>query len=149
MRDKTPVKIICRIITLITYVCVMFAIVMEGLTEAYNTIDIIVLFFESPMRVIIACSVILVITMIIAIILKYSVKPEHNLSAYRIYDVFARLFCTSPLTMVASYYIFKMFNFEMIVAIIISILVFVAINAVMRFTLQEAMSTSFVTSDNL
>lgn len=34
MRDKTPVKIICRIITLIIYVCAMFAIVMEGLTEA-------------------------------------------------------------------------------------------------------------------
>lgn len=98
---------------------------------------------------IITCGVILIVTMIIVIIVKYSVKPEYNLSAYRICDVFVRLFCTFPITMIASYYVFVLFDFDMIISIVISVFVFVTINAVMRFTLQEAMSTSFVTSDNL
>lgn len=147
MRDKTPTKVICRIITLITY-CLTVGIIIFMNLDIELPKDITKI-LDNYRLMLISCAIPLLIMFLIALVLKYKIKEENRVSTYRIIEVITRIICTVPISLTAIYYINKILEINIIANSIIGIIIFYLINLLMRFSLQETLSTSFITSDNL
>ena len=149
MNDKGPIKIICRIINLIIYVLVTFTIILAAYTELYKDIDIITEFYNEPFKVLLICVIPLIIMMIIALIIKYKKENESKVNAYRIFETIVRIVCTIPISMTVSYYIIEYTQFEPLINTLMAIAIFYILNGIMKFTLQETLSVSFIIHDEL
>lgn len=149
MKDKTLSKVICRLITLITYICILFYIfIFHELDLAEQ--PILIQFFEQYMIVIIALAAPLIFFMLISIIVKYKMQNDSKIKAYRILDVIIRICCTVPMTIAAVWYTKPFIEANNIfVKVIAGIGMFIIINGILKFTLKETLSVSFITSDNL
>ena len=149
MRDKGPIKIICRVINLIIYVLVTFFIILAAYTEIYKDIDIITEFYSEPFKVLLVCVIPLIIMMIIALIIKYTKENDSKVNAYRIFETLVRIVCTIPISMSAAYYIIENTQFEPLINTLMAIAIFYILNGLMKFTLQETLSVGFIIRDEL
>ena len=149
MRDRGMIKIICRILTLLVYILTIFLIFMEA--SVLQELDIMLLpdLKESYLMIITICSVPLIIMMVAALVIKYKFEEESKVNPYRIVDVLTRFVSTMPITLIVSYYLFDYFNFDLIPNIAMGIILFIILDYTFKFTLQETMSVSFITSDSL
>lgn len=149
MSDKGPIKIICRIINLLIYITVTFFLILAIYTDIYKDIDLIKNFYENPRKPIIVCAIILIVMMIISLIIKYSTEDKSKVNIYRIFETIVRIFCTIPISITAIYYIIEYTNFEPLINTLIAIAIFYILNGIMKFTLQETLSVSFIIHDEL
>ncbi|MDE6759493.1 MAG: hypothetical protein K2J90_02300 [Lachnospiraceae bacterium] len=149
MRDRGKIKIICRVLTLFVYILTIFLIFMEASVLPELDITILPDLKESYLFIITICTIPLIIMMIIALIIKYKFEEESKVNPYRIVDVLTRLVSTMPITLIASYYLFDYFNLDIIPNIAMGIIIFIILDYTFKFTLQETMSVSFITSDSL
>lgn len=149
MKDNTPVKIICRIINLIIYTCTITGLAIIIITDSYNSIEIIDNYFSDYVKAILICTIPIIIIMIISLVIKYTMENKSKVNIYRILDTITRITATIPISITISYYIIKYIKLDSIVNAIITILVFIIIDKLIKFTLQETLSVTFITNDNL
>lgn len=149
MNDKSPVKIICRIINLLIYILVTFLLAFFTYTELYTEIDFINKIYETPFKALLICAIPLIIMMIVAIIIKYSSSGENNVNTYRIFETLVRIVCTIPISITIAYYVLKYTHFEILIDTLLAIAIFYIINGIIKFTLQETLNVSFIIHDEL
>lgn len=149
MKDHTPVKIICRVINLLLYICAIFSIIVMAITEICYEVETIIVFFSKPFRIILICAIPIIIIMIITIIIKYIQKNKSKLNAYRILDTLARILSTIPITYSIFYYILNNTSFSELINTIIGLIIFIILNTLIKWTLQETLDVTFITSDSL
>ncbi len=149
MRDYGPVKITCRILTLINYIIfLLITIFMEDIIDIIGN-DKVSKFTSNNSIIIITCAIPLIIMMIAAIVIKYIFKDKSKVTPYRIIDVLTRYVSTLPISLIAGYYICKNLPIETIIKIISTVAVYVIINALLKYAFQETMDVSFINNDNL
>ena len=134
MRDFGAVKVICRVITLIEFIAFMFAAYMMP---------------EQTRYILVGLGIALVVMMIVSLIVKYTMKDASKVTPYRIVDVITRLVFTMPAGLVIMYYLEDAKGYEDLICAIVGTCIFIVMNAVLKFTLQETMSVSFMRSDSL
>ena len=149
MRDHSPVKIICRIINLITYACAIPGLAIIAMADLYEEIEQIDNYFSDSTKAIIICAIPIIIIMIISLIFKYTMENKSKVNVYRILDTITRIIATLPITITISYYILNYININSYINTIISIIVFILIDKIIKFTLQETLSVSFIMNDSL
>lgn len=149
MNDKSPVKIICRIINLFIYILMTFSIGFLTYTELYKDIEFLNKIYETPFKALVICAVPLIVMMIVAIIIKYSTEEKSKVNIYRIFETLVRIICTIPISVTIAYYIIEYTHFEVLVNMLIAIVIFYVINGIMKFTLQETLNVSFMIHDEL
>lgn len=149
MNDKSPIKIICRIINLLIYTITIFMIYLTSTLLFYPGGEQATNFFENNTKIIIICAIPLLITMIIALILKYTLDEGNRINPYRILDTFTRITTTVPIALISSYYIFTLLYINNIVNTIIGTIIFIIIDRIIILALQETLSVSFIIHDNL
>lgn len=149
MNDKTPIKIICRVINLILYVCIAFLIVLLAYTKLYEDIEPLNTFYSNYMNAIIVCAIPLIIMMIISLVIKFKMENESKINIYRIFETLTRIICTIPISFSIIYYIYQYTDFGEIADIAIGLAIFFIADKLMKFTLQETLSVTFIIHDEL
>ncbi len=149
MNDKSPVKIMCRIINLLIYTFMTFLLGFFAYTELYIEFDFLNKIYETPFKALLLCTIPLIIMMIAAIIIKYSSSGENNVNAYRIFETLVRIVCTIPISITIAYYVLKYTHFESLINMLLAIAIFYIINGIIKFTLQETLNVSFIIHDEL
>ena len=146
MRDFRAVKVICRVITLIEFIAFMFAAyMMPEFTDQGIFADV----KEQTRYILVGLGIALVVMMIVSLIVKYTMKDASKVTPYRIVDVITRLVFTMPAGLVIMYYLEDAKGYEDLICAIVGTCIFIVMNAVLKFTLQETMSVSFMRSDSL
>jgi len=148
MKDHSPIKIVCRIINLLIYVCTIFCVAVVIITELFNEKQAED-YFNNYIMVICICAIPAIIIMIISLIIKYTMENKSKVNIYGILDTFTRIIVTIPTSITAIYYIIKYTEYEPLIHIIIFAAIFLIIDKLMKFTLQETLEVAFITSDNL
>lgn len=150
MNDKSVTKIICRIITLLEYILIMFILMLISDTSMLVTDNsLFEKIFSSISIQVLICTIPLIIMMIISLVIKYMLKNDSKINPYRIVDVITRFVFTIPTTFIISYNIFLKLDFGVIINIIVGLGIFIILNLIVRFTLQETMEVTFIIHDNL
>ena len=146
MRDFGAVKVICRVITLIEFIAFMFAAYM--MPECMGQ-GIFADVKEQTRYILVGLGIALVVMMIVSLIVKYTMKDASKVTPYRIVDVITRLVFTMPAGLVIMYYLEDAKGYEDLICAIVGTCIFIVMNAILKFTLQETMSVSFMRSDSL
>ncbi len=146
MNDHGVVKVICRIITLLDYVISIFLCFM--VSELYAD-ECLYFIKENGRKIMIVMAAILIFMMIVSIIIKYTFQDKSKVTPYRIVDVITRTIFSVPASLILNYVIAQYWYIGLIPNTAIGIFIFVILNLLLRFTLQETMSVTFITSDNL
>ena len=146
MRDFGAVKVICRVITLIEFIAFMFAAYMM---PEFMDQGIFADVKEQTRYILVGLGIALVVMMIVSLIVKYTMKDASKVAPYRIVDVITRLVFTMPAGLVIMYYLEDAKGYEDLICAIVGTCIFIVMNAVLKFTLQETMSVSFMRSDSL
>lgn len=149
MRDKTISKFLCRIITLLVYIAIIFLLFVSALSEIYYEENAVTDLFKEYKKVLIICSAVIICIMLIILLIKYTYKEEKRLLIYRVLDVVVRIILTSPLTILVSYYFYSLTDFEWYIKFLFGVLTFIILNWLNRLALQESLGTSFVIRDEL
>ena len=87
MRDKTISKFLCRIITLLVYIAMIFLLFVTALSEIYYEENAVTDLFKEYKKVLIICSAVIICIMLIILLIKYTYKEEKRLLIYRVLDV--------------------------------------------------------------
>ena len=153
MNDKSLIKVVCRVITLLQYiftVCLLFAesnIILS--TTEFSFLSKKDIIFTNNLIPVLICTIPLIVDMIFSLIIKYTMKNKSKLSIYRITDMITRFIFTIPTTAILTYYVQTKMDLEIIIGFIIGLAIFILLNAIIRFTIQETMEVTFVIHDNL
>lgn len=153
MNDKSLIKVVCRVITLLQYiftVCLLFAesnIILS--TTEFSFLSKKDIIFTNNLILVLICTIPLIVVMIFSLIIKYTMKNKSKLSVYRITDMITRFIFTIPTTAILTYYVQTKMDLEIIIGFVIGLAIFILLNAIIRFTIQETMEVTFVIHDNL
>ncbi len=146
MNDKSVTKVVCRIFTLISYIAIACGAYIEPELADSTITDKI----EDHVRlIIIVLAGILILFMIVSLIVKYKMADQSKVNVYRVVDVLARIFFTLPATLLLNLYVGNWLAASDIVSFASGVVMLFVINAILKFTLQETMSVTFMMSDAL
>ena len=146
MNDHSITKVVCRVFTLICYIAVAGGAYLEPELVDDSIMDVV---SENIRMIVIVLAAIIVLLMIVSLIVKYKMEDQSKVNVYRIVDVMVRLLFTSPVALLLNLYVGQWLSADAIVSFAAGVVIFFVINAILKFTLQETMSVTFMKSDAL
>lgn len=146
MNDYKASKIICRILTLITYILTGSIVAIEPFLLDEGVLDVVL---ENLTMMLVIFTTILIIIMITSIIIKYKFKEKSKVTPYRILDVLTRIFFTMPTTLLVNMYIIQGFRIDDYKSFCFGFLIFFVLNEILKLTLQDTMDVTFIKTESL
>ena len=146
MNDHSITKVVCRVFTLICYIAIAGGAYLEPDLIDDSIMDMV---SENIRMVVIVLAAILVLLMIISLVIKYKMEDQSKVNVYRVVDVMARILFTLPTALILDLYVGRWLAADAIVSFAAGVVIFFVINAILKFTLQETMSVTFMKSDAL
>lgn len=146
MNDHSITKVVCRVFTLICYIVVAGRAYLEPELVDDSIMDMV---SENIRMIVIVLAAILVLLMIVSLVIKYKMEDQSKVNVYRVVDVMARILFTLPTALILDLYVGRWLAADAIVSFAAGVVIFFVINAILKFTLQETMSVTFMKSDEL
>lgn len=146
MNDNSITKVVCRVFTLICYIAIAGGAYLEPELVDDSIMDMV---SENIRMIVIVLAAILVLLMIVSLVIKYKMEDQSKVNVYRVVDVMARILFTLPTALILDLYVGQWLAADAIVSFAAGVVIFFVINAILKFTLQETMSVTFMKSDAL
>ena len=146
MNDHSITKVVCRVFTLICYIAIAGGAYIEPELVDDSIMNMV---SENIRTIVIVLAAILVLLMIVSLVIKYKMEDQSKVNVYRVVDVMARILFTLPTALILNLYVGRWLAADAIVSFAAGVVIFFVINAILKFTLQETMSVTFMKSDAL
>lgn len=146
MNDHSITKVVCRVFTLICYIAIAGGAYLEPELIDDSIMDMV---SENIRMIVIVLAAILVLLMIVSLIVKYKMEDQSKVNVYRVVDAMVRVLFTLPVALLLNLYVGQWLSADVIVSFATGVVIFFVINAILKFTLQETMSVTFMKSDSL
>lgn len=146
MNDHSITKVVCRVFTLICYIAIAGGAYLEPELIDDSIMDMV---SENIRMIVIVLAAILVLLMIVSLIVKYKMEDQSKVNVYRVVDAMVRVLFTLPVALILNLYVGQWLSADVIVSFTTGVVIFFVINAILKFTLQETMSVTFMKSDSL
>ncbi len=146
MNDHSITKVVCRVFTLICYIAIAGGAYLEPELVDDSIMDMV---SENIRMIVIVLAAILVLLMIVSLIVKYKMEDQSKVNVYRVVDAMVRVLFTLPVALLLNLYVGQWLSADVIVSFATGVVIFFVINAILKFTLQETMSVTFMKSDSL
>lgn len=146
MNDHSITKVVCRVFTLICYIAIAGGAYLEPELIDDSIMDMV---SENIRMIVIVLAAILVLLMVVSLIVKYKMEDQSKVNVYRVVDAMVRVLFTLPVALLLNLYVGQWLSADVIVSFATGVVIFFVINAILKFTLQETMSVTFMKSDSL